>query len=588
MSAADAVARFRAAVAVTERPEAWIHLVPGEALADQAERVDARAAAGEDLPLAGVLVAVKDNIDVAGCPTTAAAPTYGYEPAADAPAVARLRAAGAVIVGKTNMDQFATGLVGTRSPYGAVRHAADATRISGGSSSGSGVVVAQGLVDLALGTDTAGSGRVPAALHGIWGLKPTRGLVPTTGVVPACASLDCVTVFGRDPQLAALAVEIMSGPDAGDPLSRRAPVPAPLGSAARTRLVVPTEADLGELAPGWAEAFARVVEAARGAGYEVVERSIAPLLDAARMLYESSFVAERYAAVGAHLEQHRDAIGGDLDPTVAGIVLAGAGHSAAALFADQRTLEGYRAEARDLLADAAAVLTPTTTWHPTLAQVAADPVGANSRMGRFTNFANQLDMAAVALPAGRVGGGEFGAMLTGHAFSDARLLTIARELSTAVVGAEVTAGGEPAAASAARCPEPDEADLFVIGAHRTGQPLNRLLTARGGRLIWRATTAPAYRLYALPGEPARPGMVLAEGSADGAPIVGEVWRLPLAGFGAVVAEIPAPLGVGQVFLADGSAVTGFLCQEAATRDCEDLSDVGDWVLWRSTAALQDR
>ncbi|GMA34706.1 hypothetical protein GCM10025876_09100 [Demequina litorisediminis] len=239
MSAADAVERFLTAVATTDRPEAWIHLVGADSLVSAAQRVDAALAAGDDLPLAGVLVAVKDNIDVAGCPTTAGAPTYAYAAGVDAPAVARLREAGAIIVGKTNMDQFATGLVGTRSPYGAVRHAADATRISGGSSSGSAVVVAQGLVDLALGTDTAGSGRVPAALHGLWGLKPTRGLVPTTGVVPACASLDCVTVFGRDADLAARAVAVMSGPDAGDPVSRRAAVTESLTPRARRRLVVP-------------------------------------------------------------------------------------------------------------------------------------------------------------------------------------------------------------------------------------------------------------------------------------------------------------------------------------------------------------
>ncbi|MFV0287737.1 MAG: amidase family protein, partial [Demequina sp.] len=402
MSAADAVERFLTAVATTDRPEAWIHLVGADSLVSAAQRVDAALAGGGDLPLAGVLVAVKDNIDVAGCPTTAGAPTYAYAAGVDAPAVARLREAGAIIVGKTNMDQFATGLVGTRSPYGAVRHAADATRISGGSSSGSAVVVAQGLVDLALGTDTAGSGRVPAALHGLWGLKPTRGLVPTTGVVPACASLDCVTVFGRDADLAARAVAVMSGPDAGDPVSRRAAVTESLTPRARRRLVVPPRGELGDLAPGWDAAFERSVEAAAAAGYEIVERSIAPLLEAARMLYESSFVAERYAAVGEHLEAHRDAIGGDLDATVTGIVLAGAGHSAARLVAAPRALAGHRAAARESLAAAAAGLTPTPPWHPTLAEVAADPVGANSRMGRVTNYANLLDMAALALPAGRV------------------------------------------------------------------------------------------------------------------------------------------------------------------------------------------
>ncbi|WP_062519912.1 allophanate hydrolase [Demequina silvatica] len=572
MSTADAVAGFAAAVAATSRPEAWIHLVPAETLAAEAAHVDAAVAAGADLPLAGRLVAVKDNIDVAGCPTTAGAPTFAYRPEADAAAVARLRAAGAIVVGKTNLDQFATGLVGTRSPYGAVRHAVREDRISGGSSSGSAVAVALGLVDLALGTDTAGSGRVPAALHGLWGLKPTRGLVPTTGVVPACASLDCVTVFCADPDLAALALRVMSGPDAGDPLSARSAVAAPLSSDARRRLVVPTAEDLGELAPGWAERFAEVAEAASAAGLETVERSIAPLLDAARMLYESSFVAERYAAVGDHLEAHRDAIGDAIDPTVARIVLAGAGHSAAALFADQRALERYRAAATALLSDAAAVLTPTTTWHPTLAQVASDPVGANSRMGRFTNFANLLDMAAVALPAGSVGEDSFGAMLTGHAFSDDRLLALARAISARAGGAAGSPGGG--------APETDEVDVFVVGAHRSGQVLNSQLTDRGARLVRGAATAPEYRMYALDTVPPKPGLVRT--ALEGGSIRGEVWRLPAAGFGTFVDELPAPMTIGSVALDDGSIVTGFLCEPYATDGAQDITAAGDWLAWRGS------
>ncbi|WP_062516568.1 allophanate hydrolase [Demequina gelatinilytica] len=574
MSAADAVARFLSTVEVTERPEAWIHVVPAAELVAEAAEVDAAVAAGADLPLAGRLVAVKDNIDVAGCSTTAAAPTYSFVPVGDAPAVARLRAAGAIVVGKTNLDQFATGLVGTRSPHGAVRHATDATRISGGSSSGSAVAVALGLVDLSLGTDTAGSGRVPAALHGLWGLKPTRGLVPTTGVVPACASLDCVTVFSADPELAATAIAVMSGPDLGDPLSRRPRAGVPLASSARRRLIVPTAVDLGDLAPGWAEAFDRVVVAAGAAGIDVVERSIAPLLDAARMLYESSFVAERYAAVGAHIEVHRDEIGESLDPTVAGIILAGGGRTAPELFADQRALEAYRAAAAELLADAAAVLTPTTTWHPTLAQVAADPVGANSRMGRFTNFANLLDMAAVALPAGRAGEDAFGAMLTGHAFSDGRLLALARRIANAVEP------GERAVSAAAPHEDPaeaDELDVFVVGAHREGQPLHHQLAGRGARLVGRVRTAPVYQMYALATVPPKPGLL--RSASDGGAILGEVWRLPAAGFGAFVDEIPAPMAIGNVALEDGRVVNGFVCEAHATDGAVDITASGDWLAW---------
>jgi allophanate hydrolase len=569
-AAADRVDAFLEQLARRERPEAWIHVRAAADLRGEAAAVDARVAAGEALPLAGVVVAVKDNIDVAGCPTTAAAPSYRYEPRDDAPAVARLRAAGAIVVGKTNLDQFATGLVGTRSPFGAVRHAESAAHISGGSSSGSAVAVALGLVDLALGTDTAGSGRVPAALHGLWGFKPTKGRIPTTGVVPACASLDVVTVFARDPRLGRRAVDLMAGPDAGDPLSSRdRPLaPPPTGGL----IVVPAREELGGMAPGWVDAFDAVVDAARAAGFVVEERGLAPLLAAARMLYESSFVAERYAAVGDHLEAARDADTPGIDPTVSAIVLAGARFTAAQLFADLRTLERHRAEASSLLAGATAILTPTTTWHPTLTEVAADPVGANARMGRFTNFANLLDMAAVAFPAGRVDGLPFGAMLTGPAHTDDALAAIAARIGECM--GTVSGAAEPIEAGS------DHVDLFVVGAHRAGQPLNHELTERGGVLVRRATTAPRYRLYALDTRPAKPGLVRAPGRDAGAgAIVGEVWRLPLVGFGAFVHGVPAPMAIGTVELAGGEWVDGFVCEPIALEGATDITEAADWVAW---------
>jgi allophanate hydrolase len=592
VTARAAVERFATGVAAVDRPEVWIHLRPLAELRAEADELDRRVAAGEALPLAGRLLAVKDNIDVAWCPTTAAAPSYAYEPAVDAPAVARLRAAGALVVGKTNLDQFATGLVGTRSPYGAVRHAQDPTRISGGSSSGSAVAVALALVDLALGTDTAGSGRVPAALHGLWGLKPTRGLVPTTGVVPACASLDCVTVFAREPRLAAQAVALMTGPDGVDPLAARPRPPAEPASV----LVVPTEAELEDLAPGWREAFERVVAAARSAGLRVEERSIAPLLDAARMLYESSFVAERYAAVGAHVDAVLAAGGEGLDPTVAGIIHAAGDHTAAQLFADQRTLAVRAMAAHDVLSDAVAVLTPTTTWHPTLDEVAADPVGANARMGRYTNFANLLDLAAVAFPAGRVAGLPFGAMLTGPAFSDDRLLVVAGRIAAALEAALLAAqdaapDSVQVAPSAEPAPEPDGASpgdvpLLVVGAHRTGQPLNHELTDRGARLVGPVETAPCYRLHALRTQPPKPGLVRVgeDGVGGGASIVGELWRLSPAALGGLLVATPPPMTFGTVELSDGSSVTGFLCEPLALADATDISAHRDWVAWRSAGS----
>jgi allophanate hydrolase len=440
VSAVDRVRAAYAAIGAAGRPEVWITLRPaGEALAEAAA-IDTRVADGEELPLAGLVAAVKDNIDVAGLPTTAAAPSFAYQPAADATAVARLRAAGAVVLGKTNLDQFATGLVGTRSPYGAVRNAWDPARISGGSSSGSAVAVALGLVDLALGTDTAGSGRVPAALNGVVGVKPTRGVIPATGVVPACRSLDCVTVFARSLDLAGKAVATMAGPDGRDPLA------ALLGDRARgawrppsggkepgvgapgvgaPKVAVPLPAQLGGLAHGWAEAFAAAVSRLEMAGVETAEADITPLLEAAALLYGGAFVAERYTAVGAHLAANTGLIGTDLDQVVARIILDGARFTAADLFADQQKLDRLAAQAAAALAGFDALLTPTTTAHPTLADVAADPVGVNSRLGRYTNFANLLDLASVAVPAGTVRGLPFGIMLTGPAGSDERLAEIA-------------------------------------------------------------------------------------------------------------------------------------------------------------------
>ncbi|MFI5937371.1 allophanate hydrolase [Actinoplanes sp. NPDC051494] len=549
-AAHDRVLAALAAIEAADRPEIWISLRPPADLLAEAATIDSAAVRG-GLPLAGILLAVKDNIDVAGLPTTAGAPGYAYLPTADAPAVARLRAAGAIVLGKTNLDQFATGLVGTRSPYGAVRNAWDPTRISGGSSSGSAVAVALGLADLALGTDTAGSGRVPAALNGIWGFKPTRGRVPATGVVPACRSIDCVTVFSREPELGRHAVALMSGPDTGDSLSREfAPLPKP----PVRRVAVPPPAELGPLAPGWSQAFQAALTTLAGLGVTVEEVSIAPLLDAAKLLYGGAFVAERYAAVGEYIAAHPGLVGGDLDPTVAGIILAGRDPSAAALFDDLERLDAARVAARDLLAGYDAVLTPTTTGHPTLAEVAADPIGANAALGRFTNYANLLDMSAVALPAGHVAGLPFGLMLTGAAFDDERLADVATLISTALRHPPV--------------------DLAVFGAHLTGQPLNHQLTGAGGRLVRPVRTSDRYRMFALPTTPPKPGLVRV--ADDGASLAGELWRLPAAAFGAFVAALPSPMAIGTVELADGTPVTGFLCEAIATEGATDITSWGSW------------
>ncbi|GAA3622344.1 hypothetical protein GCM10022223_44090 [Kineosporia mesophila] len=579
-------------------PAIWIALRPETEALAEAQEIDRRVAAGAHLPLAGLVAAVKDNIDVAGLPTTAGARSYAYEPAADATAVARLRAAGAVVIGKTNLDQFATGLVGTRSPFGAVPNAFSAQHISGGSSSGSAVSVALGQVDFALGTDTAGSGRVPAALNGIVGVKPTRGLIPATGVVPACRSLDCVTVFARRLDLARLVAELLSGPDEQDPLARATPPPVIRQSfpgdtlpdherssgggergsgdtssvimqtfpgeslhdheqggglprwAGVLRVAVPTAEHLEGLAEGWAQRFAVVVDELRRTGAQIVEVDIAPLLEAATLLYGGAFVAERTAAVGDHLAAHADLIGADLDPTVAGIINAGRDITAVQVFHDLEKLDRLGQAGRRLFENVDALLTPTTTWHPTLEEVAADPVGANSRMGRFTNFANLLDLASLAVPAGAVNGLPFGVMFSGPAFSDQRLAQLASRIGA------------------------DDIDLLVVGAHLSGQPLNGDLVRAGGSLVGPVTTASSYRLYALSTTPPKPGLVR---DISGKSVIGEVWRLPAAGFGAFVAALPRPMVIGKVDLDDGTQVSGFLCEPAALEGATEITPHGGWL-----------
>ncbi|MFF4834417.1 allophanate hydrolase [Streptomyces sp. NPDC001315] len=550
------LSRVRAAyarIAAVGRPEIWIDLRPRAEVETEARAIDKRVAAGERLPLAGRLLAAKGNIDVAGLPTTAGCPAYAYAPEADAPVVARLRAAGALVLGTTNLDQFATGLVGTRSPYGAVRNAHDPERVSGGSSSGSAVAVALGIVDLALGTDTAGSGRVPAAFNGIVGLKPTRGLVPTTGVVPACASIDCVTVFARTlPEAEEALAHMASPPDRVLPaLPSRAPGP--------WRVAVPAPEQLGELDAGWTEAYEAAVAQVAAAGADVRTVDLSPFTEAAAMLYGSAFVAERYTAVGSFVDKLIAAGGEGLDPTVAGIITRARDIPAHQLYADQDRLAALRTRALAELADSDALLLPTAPGHPTLAEVAADPLGANARLGRFTNSTNLFDLAAVAVPAGEANGLPFGVMLVGRAFTDERLARIAALLQP-------------------------ETRLAVVGAHLTGQPLNPQLLALGARLDRTTTTAPGYRLHALRTDPPKPGLVhVGEGGAE---IETEVWRLPADGLGRLLAALPHPMALGSVELADGSHVPGFLCEPSALRGAEDITSYGSWRSYVS--AGQDR
>ncbi|MDA1360125.1 allophanate hydrolase [Glycomyces luteolus] len=554
-SAAQRVKAALARIAEAERPEAWI-AVRGEAdLAAEAARIDAAVAAGADLPLAGTVFAAKDNIDVAGLATTAAAPSFAYVPEADATGVARLQAAGAICLGKTNLDQFATGLVGTRSPFGAVRSAADPALISGGSSSGSAVAVALGVVDFALGTDTAGSGRVPAALGGLVGVKATLGLVPVDGVVPACASYDCLTVFAPDLDLAALAIGTMTGPSAADPASREWPADAVLAAPPVPRVAIPAPGALAALDPDFRPLWAAAVERCADAGAAVAVIDVQPLLDAALLLYEGALVAERFAAFGAHLDA------ADTDPTVAAIVAGAVAFSGADLAADQQRLRAIRRESEALLAGFDALLLPTAPLHPSLAEVAADPIGVNARMGTYTNFVNLLDMAAVAVPAGTAGTKGFGVSFIVPAFRD----QVAVDLAARFLGVEAPRFG------------PAGADLVVFGAHLTGMSLNHQLTDLGARYGGEVRTAPAYRMFALDTDPPKPLVVRA---GDGASLPGERWVLSPAALGRFLEALPAPMTLGKVELDDGTWATGFVAGAAAG---EDITAAGGWKAWRQQA-----
>ncbi|ORA33029.1 allophanate hydrolase [Mycobacterium aquaticum] len=531
------------------RSEVFIHLRPQA----DVER-DRRRATG---PLAGLLLAVKDNVDVAGVPTTAACPGFSYCPDADAPAVAALKAAGAVVIGKTNLDQFATGLVGTRSPYGAVRDSRRPEYISGGSSSGSAVAVALGFADIGIGTDTAGSGRVPAGLQGLVGIKPTIGVVSTEGVVPACASYDCVTIFATDLATAQAAMAVMSS---GAP-QRSWPADIPLAAPPAPRVAVPAE--LPELDAAWRAAFEAAVHRARAAGCDTVPVAMDSFFTAADLLYNGALVAERWDAAGGFVSRAIPDAG--LDPTVAAIIMAAGRHAAADLLRDRRRVQELRSEALAQLAGCDALLVPTAPTHPRIADVAADPVAVNARMGRYTNFCNLFDMCAVAIPAGTVAdGAQFGITLLAPAFHDAVIADLAGRLL-----------GEP---SAAGWPERGGAavtELAVFGAHLRGQPLEHQLTSRGARWVGAVKTAPDYRLYALDTVPAKPGLVRV--TQGGATIVGERWALSRAALGDFLDELPQPMMLGKVELDDGSWITGFGCDHAAAEHGRDITQYGGWL-----------
>jgi allophanate hydrolase len=518
-----------------------------------------------ELPLYGIPFVIKDNIDLAGVPTTVACPDFAYTPTRSAFVVERLIAAGAIPLGKTNLDQFATGLVGTRSPYGACHNSVQPEYVSGGSSSGSAVAVACGLASFSLGTDTAGSGRVPAAFNGLIGLKPTLGRLSTRGVVPACRTIDCVTIFATTAADAARVLDCAAGFDAEDPQSRR------LGNQplAGLRFGLPRAAQLEFFGD---REYERLFHAAVGRleslGGRPVEVDFAPFLEAARLLYEGPWVAERYAAVGEFLEAHPDSV----LPVTRRIIAGGKARLAVDAFRAQYRLAELKRRSEAAWSQVDVLLTPTAGTIYTIAAVEADPVTLNSNLGYYTQFMNLLDLSGVAVPAGRrTDGLPFGVTLVGPAGTERALLALAGRFEAAGTAAGVAA---TTATAAARVP-PGYVAIAVCGAHMAGLPLNHQLTDRGGLKIAALPTAPCYRLIALPGGPPfRPGLLkVADG---GAAIELEVWALPSAQVGSFVAAIPAPLGIGRCELADGSSVSGFICEGYAEAGATDITAYGGW------------
>ena len=580
LSPAQTVARSFARIRDHNDPAIFISLRDERQALAEAEALAAKDAT--KLPLFGIPVAVKDNIDVAGLPTTAACPAFAYTPSRDATSVARLRAAGAIIVGKTNLDQFATGLVGVRSPYGIPTNPLRGDLIPGGSSSGSAVAVSTGLVPLALGTDTAGSGRVPAMLNNIVGLKPSLGLISTAGLVPACRTLDCVSVFSLTVDDAVTALSAMAGPDPADPYSRDRPL-AQLGAfPAHVRLGVPRSGQLIFFGDKAAEAaYDEALKRWTALGATLVEFDLEPLYETARLLYEGPWVAERYLVIRDLLASSPDAI----HPVTREITIAGARLSAADTFAALYRLQGLRKTAERAFAGIDALVLPTAPTVYSTAQVLANPIELNSRLGTYTNFVNLLDLCGLALPAAmRSDDIPFGITLLAPAGQDAQLASIGRvfhaETKLPMGARNLPQPPLPALPSGA---SGDEIAIAVVGAHLSGMALNGELKALGGRLLEAARTAADYKFYALKTTPPKPGM-LRVAAGTGSSIELEVWALSPAAFAKFVAAVPPPLSIGTVRLADGRGVKGFIVETADVDGAREISAFGGWRAFVAEAA----
>ncbi|MEW1975650.1 allophanate hydrolase [Microbacterium profundi] len=541
----------------------WIALRAADEVMADAQAIRERVDGGEGLPLAGLTFAVKDNIDVAAMQTTAAHPAFTRVADRHATVVERLIAAGALLIGKTNMDQFATGLVGARSPHGVVTSALDPQRVAGGSSSGSGAAVGHGLVDFSLGTDTAGSGRVPAAFNGILGIKPTLGLLPLDGVVPASPSYDTVSVFATTTALAARIMSVITGSSPTDPKSRDWALDAPHAAPARPVIALPGRDDLVSLSPAARAMFDDAVTRFEALGAEMRTIDLAPFLATAALLYGGGLVSERAWSYGAFLAAHPEGA----DPSVAAIAAAAMQVDGTAVIDAQQSVAAATRHAREVLAGTDAMLIPTAPIHPTVDEVASDPIGVNSVVGTFTNFVNLMDMAAVAVPTGTIPDeGAFGVSIVTPRFHDQVALDLAARLL-----------GEPEQNAALGVPG---ADVAVFGAHLSGEPLNPQLQSLGARLVGEVRTADRFRMLLIEGEVDRPAVVR---STDGAEIPGELWRFSPVALSTLLRSIGAPLALGQIELADGSSVLGFTASVDLSQ--RDITDFGGWRAFRAASAL---
>lgn len=573
LSPLDLVEEVIARRKASDDPAIFITETPDEDLRAAAKALLASHPQTNSLPLWGIPFAVKDNIDVAGLPTTAACPAFAYSPQKDATVVARLKAAGAIVIGKTNLDQFATGLNGTRSPYGAPRSVFNKDYVSGGSSSGSAVAVASGLASFALGTDTAGSGRVPAAFNNLVGIKPTPGVVPNVGVVPACRSVDVVTVFAATVGDGVAIRKVMEGYDAADPFSRKA-TPAHL-PASGLRIGVLDGAEREFFGNAEVEAlYDAAIERAKSLGATIVPFDYTPFRQAAELLYNGPWVAERLAAVKDFIATNA----GDFDPTVRTIIEGAKAYSAVDAFEGRYKLEalGQRVKAEWQKLDILMLPTSPTTY--TVADMQADPIVKNGHFGRYTNFANLYGYAAIAVPAGFGENGlPAGITLIGPGFSDDTLAPFADAMHRAALSGM---GRDRAAVlpDASKVAEADDGrvTIVVVGAHLTGMPLNHELTGPGGTLWKTCRTADDYRLYVLPNTtPPKPGLIREPGFA-GQGLEVEVWKVTPEAFGRFVQNIPAPLGIGKVTLDDGTQVSGFLCEPYAIEGAQEVTALGGW------------